>query len=182
MADETIEQPNAIDDVPAKDEYEVIELEYSEEDIEYYIEDEDGVELGFALKDEQGNVEEYYYEGNPADYEEAPENTMTLPRSSKLNGDVNERSLTFMAGSAAVKIRSKAEKAPDKIGEVAKKVKPAVKKSELKAAASDLNEIYRTGKEVGGELKSVYDDLNSMLEFIPTKKNLKKLGKKKLLG
>ncbi len=57
------------------DEFETIELEYSEDDILYYIEDEDGTEIGFALE-EDGKEVEYYYEGfNADDYEtvSAPE-------------------------------------------------------------------------------------------------------------
>ena len=48
------------------DEFETIELEYSEDDILYYIEDEDGTEIGFALE-ENGDEVEYYYEGFDAD-------------------------------------------------------------------------------------------------------------------
>ena len=51
------------------EEFETIELEYSEDDILYYIEDEEGTEIGFALE-EDGKEVEYYYEGfNADDYE-----------------------------------------------------------------------------------------------------------------
>lgn len=51
------------------EEFETIELEYSEDDILYYIEDEDGTEIGFALE-EDGMEVEYYYEGfDASDYE-----------------------------------------------------------------------------------------------------------------
>ena len=46
--------------------FESVELEYSEDDILYYIEDEDGNEIGFALV-EDGDEVEYYYEGFDAD-------------------------------------------------------------------------------------------------------------------
>ena len=60
MSDETVE-------------YETIELEYSEDDIAYYIVDENDVEIGFALL-EDGEEVEYYYEGyDGADYVPAPE-------------------------------------------------------------------------------------------------------------
>lgn len=48
------------------EEFETVELEYSEDDILYYIEDEDGTEIGFALE-EDGVEVEYYYEGFEAD-------------------------------------------------------------------------------------------------------------------
>lgn len=57
------------------EEYEEVELEYSEEDILYFIEDEDGNQIGFALE-EDGREVEYYYEGfDGAEYEtiEEPE-------------------------------------------------------------------------------------------------------------
>jgi len=51
------------------EEFETVELEYSEDDILYYIMDEDDNEIGFALE-EDGQEVEYYYEGyDAADYE-----------------------------------------------------------------------------------------------------------------
>ena len=44
------------------EEFETVELEYSEDDILYYIMDEDDNEIGFALE-EDGQEVEYYYEG-----------------------------------------------------------------------------------------------------------------------
>ena len=49
--------------------YETVEIEYSEDDIEAYIVDEDDNEIGFILLDEDGNEVEYYYD----DEEEADE-------------------------------------------------------------------------------------------------------------
>lgn len=49
--------------------YETVEIEYSEDDIEAYIVDEDDNEIGFILLDEDGNEVEYYYD----DDEEAAE-------------------------------------------------------------------------------------------------------------
>ena len=48
------------------EEFETVELEYSEDDILYYIEDEDGTEIGFALEEDGAEVE-YYYEGFDAE-------------------------------------------------------------------------------------------------------------------
>lgn len=51
------------------EEFETVELEYSEDDILYYIVDEDDNEIGFALE-EDGQEVEYYYEGfNGDEYE-----------------------------------------------------------------------------------------------------------------
>lgn len=48
------------------EEFETIELEYSEDDILYYLEDEDGTEIGFAIE-EDGKEVEYFYDGFDAD-------------------------------------------------------------------------------------------------------------------
>ncbi len=214
MSDE-IEEMNHVEEAISSDsaEYEVIELEYSEDEIEYYIEDEDGVELGFALKDEQGRIVEYYYDDEDAEYEEvgfvqvdasgnavAASMTDDLGESGKQQATSNDAaemgaseasgstkgaskgsqgndSLAFKAGSAAVKLRSKAQKAPGKVSEVAKNAKSPISKNELKEAATDLNDIYRTTKEVGGELKTMYDDITGMFDFLP-KSKLKKFGKR----
>ena len=53
------------------EEFESVELEYSEDDVLYYLVDEDDVEVGFVLM-EDGEEVEYYYEGYEADdYERA---------------------------------------------------------------------------------------------------------------
>lgn len=54
------------------EEFETVELEYSEDDIAYYIYDEDDNEIGFALI-EDGQEVEYYYDGSEAGLYEAVE-------------------------------------------------------------------------------------------------------------
>ena len=48
------------------EEFELVELEYSEDDILYYLVDEDGVEVGFVIE-EDGREVECYYEGYDED-------------------------------------------------------------------------------------------------------------------
>ncbi|NPD31156.1 hypothetical protein HLV37_04670 [Eggerthellaceae bacterium zg-1084] len=48
-------------DEAAEEHADAFELEYDEDDILYYLEDEDGNELGFALPDENGDPVEYRY-------------------------------------------------------------------------------------------------------------------------
>lgn len=43
------------------EEYEEVEIEFNEDDIEAYIVDEDDNEIGFIMLDEDGNEVEYYY-------------------------------------------------------------------------------------------------------------------------
>ena len=75
--DELADSENVVEEETEK--YETVEIEYSEDDIEAYIVDEDDNEIGFILLDEDGNEVEYYYdddekaakgesdEGNPYD-------------------------------------------------------------------------------------------------------------------
>lgn len=78
--DELADSENVVEEETEEAEkYETVEIEYSEDDIEAYIVDEDDNEIGFILLDEDGNEIEYYYdddeeavegesdEGNPYD-------------------------------------------------------------------------------------------------------------------
>lgn len=58
------ERPSDSEDEEAEEDeaYETVEIEYSEDDIEAYIVDEDDNEIGFILLDEDGNEVEYYYD------------------------------------------------------------------------------------------------------------------------
>ena len=62
-ADETDADDADADDADAEDEeeYEFVELELDEDDIESYLVDEDGNEIGFTMIDEEGNEIEYFY-------------------------------------------------------------------------------------------------------------------------
>jgi len=50
------------------EEFESFEIEVSEEDVLYYIEDEDGNQVGFAVM-EDGEEVEYFFDGDASDYE-----------------------------------------------------------------------------------------------------------------
>lgn len=50
-----------IDPADNEEGYEVVELELSDDDIQRYLEDEEGNEIGFVLLDENGNEVEYFY-------------------------------------------------------------------------------------------------------------------------
>lgn len=58
--DEHADSENVVEEEAEK--YETVEIEYSEDDIEAYIVDEDDNEIGFILLDEDGNEIEYYYD------------------------------------------------------------------------------------------------------------------------
>lgn len=79
------------------EEFETIELEYSEDDILYYIEDEEGTEIGFALE-EDGKEVEYYYEGFEAsDYEVVSEPEPPAPKPA---GETEQKPASAPAASA----------------------------------------------------------------------------------
>lgn len=61
--DELADSENVVEEETEEAEkYETVEIEYSEDDIEAYIVDEDDNEIGFILLDEDGNETEYYYD------------------------------------------------------------------------------------------------------------------------
>ena len=63
-ADEREEPLDADEAEGAPDEdaaYEEVEVDFSEDEIEAYLVDEDGNEIGFTVLDEDGNEVEYYY-------------------------------------------------------------------------------------------------------------------------
>lgn len=115
------------------EEFETVELEYSEEDILYYIEDEGGVEIGFALM-EDGKEVEYYYEGfDGEDYETVAEPDYSIATESRpaaktvpAEDDGPEEhgylyKMAAIAGHQGGKVRSKAEVKLDKARSAAEK-------------------------------------------------------------
>ena len=112
------------------EEFETIELEYSEDDILYYIEDEEGTEIGFALE-EDGKEVEYYYEGFEAsDYEVVSEPEPPAPKPA---GEPEQKPASAPAVSAA-------EEAPKEHGYL------------YKLAAIAGHEGYKTRKKAGEKL------------------------------
>ncbi|MBQ9043897.1 MAG: hypothetical protein IJ111_13920 [Eggerthellaceae bacterium] len=174
------------------EEFETVELEYSEDDILYYIEDEDGTEIGFALE-EDGVEVEYYYEGFEADdYEtvsvveevaaEAPSvkkgESATKPDKP---GDAEPKDRGYLYKMAAIvghegnKARGKAEekldvargKAEEQYGKAKKVATEQAGKAKAKADDMDLG-ITREG------VAEVTSDLNAIAkEGAETAKELK---------
>lgn len=175
------------------EEYEVVELEYSEDDILYYIVDENDEEIGFAIL-EDGEEVEYYYEGfDGADYDVVevideiaePEPEPAAPKEKSYLGK-----LATIAGAEAGKLRDKAEvKVDDLRGKAEVKADKAAgiakeKAAKLKGkaddegitresvaeATADLNQIARDGAEVAAELKGAYDDIMESFGFLKKKR------------
>ena len=109
------------------EEFETVELEYSEDDILYYIMDEDDNEIGFALE-EGGQEVEYYYEGfDAADYEaveEVPQSAQEARGSAPAPAKAEPRKaedmsylqkMAAIAGHTGNKARKKAESGIEKV-------------------------------------------------------------------
>ena len=113
------------------DEFETVELEYSEDDILYYIVDEDDNEIGFALE-EDGKEVEYYYEGFDGDdyevVEEVVESAPAQPAAAQPTKPVTAKpipekaadhgrmhKMAAIAGATGNKARNKAEEQLEKV-------------------------------------------------------------------
>ncbi len=119
---------------------EVVEMEIDEDDIEAYLEDEDGNEIGFVVLDDDGNEVEYYY---------ADEDEDEIAHA--LNKDKMGKAVSG----------AKADAAADGT---------RISKEEVKAFAGDLKAIAQDGAEVVGELKDAFDDISDTLSFLKPKK------------
>lgn len=144
------------------EEFETVELEYSEEDILYYIVDEDDNEIGFALE-EDGQEVEYYYEGfDGDDYEAAeepaaepePEPVQLEPQKAADYGRLHK--MAAIAGFTGNKARTKAE---EKLGKVRSKAEEGVDK--VRSKAEDGVDKATEAVEAGGKkLKAKKDEVD----------------------
>ena len=185
------------------EEFEVVELEYSEDDILYYLVDEDDNEVGFVIE-EDGQEVECYYEGfDESDYELAEETEDPAPE--KPEPYVPEKAedhgylhkLAAIAGHEGGKARDKAEEKLDVVrgkaevqvdkakkvaSEQAGKAKAKANENDLnitregvKEATADLNAIAKEGAETAKELKEAYDDIMENFGFLVPKKVRRRL-------
>lgn len=179
------------------EEFETIELEYSEDDILYYLEDEDGTEIGFAIE-EDGDEVEYFYEGFDAEEYEIVEEIVEAGQAvdepvkkpaaekpaAKGNGPESQDEpkehgylykMASIAGYEGNKTRKKAEekldvvrgKAEEQYGKAKKVASEQAGKAKSKADDMDLG-ITREG------VQEMTSDLNSLAkEGAETAKELK---------
>lgn len=163
-------------------EEEAIELEFSEEDVAYYIEDEDGNEIGFALTEPDGTETEYYYEGIDADaYVEAPDDSPSAPASAKSKSmqplvrrageEVGKLSVKAGAGAAqaATAAKNTVRKIKDGKGKDPEEDEDlgfGLTSSQVKKAAGDFTSLAKEGAQAAAELRGVYDDIFGELDFL----------------
>jgi hypothetical protein len=181
---------------------ETVELEISEEDILYYLVDEDDNEIGFVIEEDGTEIECYYAEededsdddgsgaGNATN---APE--PYIPEKAEDHGYLHK--LAAIAGHEGNKARAKAEvkldqvrgkaevhvdKAKQVATETAGKAKAKAQENDLgitregvKETTADLNAIAREGAETAKELKEAYDDIMENFGFLVPKSVRRKL-------
>lgn len=126
-----------LDDQTSPAEDELFELEFSPEDVAYYLVDEQDNEIGVAVYDADGNTVEYFYEEGSA--------PTTVADSEAASGSA--------ANSES------ADKSTDDTAE------STLSRAELKDTAQDLRGVLKDGKETVSELKEAYDDLKGLLDF-----------------
>lgn len=188
--------------ITAVESTEAVEIEYSEEDVLYYLEDEEGTEVGFVIE-EDGEEIECYYEGFESSmFEEAEELSAEartaepyVPEKATEHGYLHK--IASIAGHEGNKARKKAEGKLDKVrGKAEVHVDKAKKtateqatKAKAKAdemdlgitregvaeATSDLNAIAKEGAETAKELKEAYDDIMDSFGFLVPKKVRRRL-------
>ena len=177
---------------------EVLELEFSEEDILYYIVDENDVEIGFAIM-EDGEEVEYYYE--EVEVEDVPEPEPKPKPEPEPEPEPVEHGYLYkmasIAGHTADKTRKKAEvkidkvrgvtekqidKATDAIEAGSKKLKEkkdendlGITREDIAETTADLNVIAKEGAATAKELKEAYDEIMNDFGFLVPKKIKRRL-------
>lgn len=164
-------------DTPAEEpeeivlEDEILEIEFNEEDIAYYLVDEDDNEVGFVIVDEDGRESEYYY----AENEEAEGASDPAKRETPEN---DNPSLAYKAGAAAAGAAvagkhaakagvEKAKTGVEKARSWADRFQPeeggeydlGITREGVKETAQDMNAIYHEGIETITELRDAFDDI-----------------------
>ena len=124
-------------DLPEED-YELVELELSEEDIVRHIEDEEGNRIGFVVL-EDGEEVEYLLVDDDAD-------------------DAGDQGAADDAASAAHTDDPGSVEAPED-GSL------GITRDGVQQATDDMNAIFKDGVKVAAEMKGAFDDIKSALDF-----------------
>lgn len=126
-----------LDDQTSPAEDELFELEFSPEDVAYYLVDEHDNEIGVAVYDADGNAVEYFYEEGSA--------PTTVADSEAASGS---------AANSEAAVQSTDDT-----------TESTLSRAEIKDTAQDLRGVLKDGKETVSELKEAYDDLKGLLDF-----------------
>lgn len=131
-----------LDDQTSPAEDELFELEFSPEDVAYYLVDEHDNEIGVAVYDADGNTVEYFYEEGSA--------PTAAVGGCSADGDA--------ASGAAANSKAAGQSTDDT-------TESTLSRAEIKDTAQDLRGVLKDGKETVSELKEAYDDLKGLLDF-----------------
>lgn len=173
-----------------------VEIEIDEDAILYYLEDEDGNEIGFVIE-EDGKKVECYYEEEPASSGSQEKKVPAEPEEPKERGYLSKiasiagyhgNKARKKAGVELNKVRGVAEKQVDKatvaVKEGGKKLKAkkdetdlGISREDVSQATKDLNVIAKEGAATIKELKGSYDDLMDEFGFLVPNKIKRKLPK-----
>lgn len=160
------------------EEFEIEEVEISDDDILYYLVDEEGNEVGFVIEEDGAEVE-CYYEGFEDIEFEVIEETAANP--SEADDGKEEPGylykLASIAGHEGGKAREKAEKSLDKMrGKAEVQAKKAKSKADefdlgitregVTEMTQDLNAVAKEGLDTARELKEAYDDIMGTFDFL----------------
>ena len=163
---------------------EVLEIEFDEDDILYYLVDEDDVTVGFVLPDENGNEVEYYFTDEEIEQFKQEEEERARAKASRSSSKKENTSLAYKAGAAAAGAAAtgkaaaktgveKAKHGVEKARGWADKFQPnddgeydlGITREGVKEATADMNSIYHEGVETIAELKEAFDDINESLHL-----------------
>lgn len=124
--------------------YDVYEMELDDDDIAYYIVDEDDNEIGFAIIEDGEEVEYYYVTDDDEDDEILGEKEIAAAEAA--DDDFAHKKSK----------KKKSDEAEYDFG---------ITREGVAEATSDMNTIYKEGAQTVAELKGAYDDIKSALDF-----------------
>lgn len=178
------------------DNYEIVEIDVSENDILYYLVDEDDVEVGFVIEEDGKEVECYYPEFSDIEFTIAEDQTAAdKARAAQAaladKEDKEEPSylmkMATIAGHEGNKVRQKAGKQLDQVRDKAttqaKKAKEkadeldlGLSREDVSEITSSLNDLAKEGAATAKELKEAYDDIMDNVGFLIPKNVKRKLS------
>lgn len=171
-ADELSSEAEEVDELEPEDGdygFELVELDYDENDVVRYIKDEAGNEIGFVLL-EDGKETEYFYADEDEDeaYElvDIEVNDEDILRYIE-DDEGNEIGFVLEEDGKEVEYYYAEE---DEADEKPKKKKGdefdlGITREGVAAATRDANDIYREGMAAAAEFKEAFDDIKSGLDF-----------------
>lgn len=184
-AEELADEAEEVDELEPDDEdygFELVELDYDEDDVVRYIKDEAGNDIGFVLL-EDGKEVEYFYAEEDEDADEAYELVDIEVSDDDIvryieDDEGNEIGFVLEEDGKEVEYyyaeeEEEPEEKPKKKG-ADDEFDLGITREGVAEATRDANDIYREGVEMAAELKEAFDDIKSGLDFSFLKPSKKK--------